>query len=166
MTKILTIILITLISIGYPSFALEIEIRYSYEFMKQLETDLGEREGEILGKSISYDIRKVFADTSIQPNHILVTIEKAKPNKPTLGQLSGKAGLSHGSSYGTGGMAVSAIVVGANGRQYAPIRESWFSDDIYSAKYSGTWSDANRVSRRFAKLLKKSLVNESQNGHY
>lgn len=162
MTRFLAILLFTLSLMRFASFAIEVEVRYSDEFLKQLESDLGIREGEILSKSIVANIHKVFSRTSIQPTRIVVTIEGAKPNKPTMQQLGANAGLSHSGSFGVGGMALSATVVGSNGKHSTQIRKSWYSNDIYSAKYTGTWSDANRASRRFARHLKKLLRKESR----
>lgn len=162
MFRFLAILLIILSSTSFASFAIEVEVRYSDKFLKQLESDLGIREGEILSKSIIANIDKVFSKTSINPLRIVVTIEGAKPNKPTMQQLSGNAGLSHSGSFGVGGMALRATVIGPNGEPSTQIRNSWYSNDIYSAKYTGTWSDANRASRRFARHLKKSLQKETR----
>lgn len=162
MYRFLAILLIILSSTCFASFAIEVEVRYSDKFQKQLESDLGIREGEILSKSIIANIDKVFSKTSINPLRVVVTIEGAKPNKPTMQQLIGNAGLSHSSSFGVGGMALRATVIDPNGEHSTQIRKSWYSNDIYSAKYTGTWSDANRASRRFARHLKKLLQKESR----
>ncbi len=141
--------------------AVEVEVEYSDSFLKHLETELGLREGEFLRKYINADIRKTFSKNAQQVSRVVVTIEGAKPNKPTIEQLSRNAGLSHSGSFGIGGMSLSAIVFGNKGETSGVIRHSWFGDDIYATQHFGTWSDAKRASRKLAKILKKSLLEES-----
>lgn len=162
MLRFLVISLTVLSMLSFSGRALEVvEVNFSDTFSDRLENEFGMREAEILREIIARDIYRVDRKTKIQLSRAVVTIEAAKPNKPTLEQLSGNAGLSYSGSFGIGGMTLNAVFIDSSGRTSRALRESWFGDDIQSAKHLGTWGDARRASRRFAKKLKKAIKEDS-----
>ena len=162
MLRFLVVSLTVLSVLSFSGRALEVvEVNFSETFSDSLENEFGMREAEILREIIARDLYRVDRKTKIPFSRAVVTIEAAKPNKPTLEQLSGNPGLSYSGSFGVGGMTLNAIFTDSNGRTSRAIHESWFGDDIQSATHLGTWGDARRASRRFAKKLKKAIEEDS-----
>lgn len=161
MFRILAISVFVLSLLTNLGEAVEVEVKYSDSFLQHMETELGVREGVFLRKFIIADVRKTLRNSTTEVSRIVVTIQRAKPNKPTLEQLSENAGLSHSGSFGIGGMSLSAVVFSTIGETSRVIKHSWFGDDIYAAKRFGTWSDAKRASRKFSKMLRKALKEDS-----
>lgn len=158
-----TVISLTVLSVlSFSGRALEVvEVNFSDTFSDMLQNEFGMREAEILREIIARDLYRVDRKAKIQLSRAVVTIEAAKPNKPTLEQLSGNAGLSYSGSFGVGGMTLNAVFIDSNGRTSRAIHESWFGDDLHSAKHLGTWGDARRASKRFAKKLKRAITEDS-----
>lgn len=72
----------------------------------------------------------------------------AKPNRPTMKQMSDKPGLSM-QSFGVGGATIEGRAVFPDG-QVVPVSYKWYETDIRQAVPSTTWSDAQRTFDRFA----------------
>lgn len=138
--------------------AAEVNITFSDEFQEALADDYGVREGEYLVKLLKADLEREFgkADPSIAA--VNVTIEKAKPNRPTMKQMGDKIGLSF-ESFSIGGAELTGEVIGANGETLANLNYDWYENDIRWAQHSTTWSDADRTFGRFATKLSKSVNN-------
>lgn len=88
---------------------------------------------------------------------LVVTIEDAKPNRPTFKQLSNEPGLSY-HSFGIGGAEFTGALLDAQGNNLGTMDYKWYESDIRDAAFGGTWSDANVAIRRFAKKAAKDLA--------
>lgn len=123
----------------------------------------GDREIEYLIEEMQEDLTKNFAKQGIvlsdnAPTLLRVTIEMAKPNRPTFRQLSKDASLSY-DSFGIGGAEITAEVIAAGGTELGSASYDYYSsisDHPFGAV--GTWSDANRSFSRFSKKLTKKLA--------
>lgn len=82
---------------------------------------------------------------------LILVIEDARPNRPTLTKMSRSPSLSY-ESFGVGGARISGEYVDAAGAR-TPVRYSWYETDISQASYAETWRDANTAFERFARRL-------------
>lgn len=82
-----------------------------------------------------------------------LVIEDARPNRPTMQQMSRRPGLSY-SSFGVGGARVSGEYRAASGAR-TPVDYSWYETDITWSDTNSTWSDANRAFDQLAARLAK-----------
>ncbi|MAP95388.1 MAG: hypothetical protein CMK07_10595 [Ponticaulis sp.] len=139
--------------------AAEVNVSYSDEFIEALNEDYGTREGEYLTRLLTEDIEREFSDMS-NVGTVNVVIERAKPNRPTMKQMSDTIGLSF-QSFSIGGAALTGEVIGVDGTTLASLDYDWFENDIRFAQSSTTWSDANRSFGRFARKLSKASAQTS-----
>lgn len=137
--------------------ATEVAVTYSDDFAEELADNYGEREGETLTEEIIEDLDRAFAKAGVDPARVDITIIDAKPNRPTLGQLSDRPGLDAIRSISIGGMKLSGTAYNANGDILATQEYGWFENNLQDVIGAGTWSDANRASRRFASKMAKQL---------
>ncbi|WP_425999841.1 hypothetical protein [Caulobacter sp. DWR1-3-2b1] len=84
-----------------------------------------------------------------------LVIEDARPNRPTMREMSAKPGLSY-QSFGVGGARVSGEYRAASGAR-TPVDYSWYETDIRWAEYGSTWSDADKAFDRLAVRLAKDF---------
>lgn len=138
--------------------AANIDVSYSDDFQEKLEDDYGPKEGEKLAEDIRDDIEHAFKKANIDPARVTVVIVDAKPNRPTMQQLSDKPGLDMLRSKSIGGMDLKGIAYDADGNVIAEIEYDWYESDIRNVVAASVWSDANRASRRFAKELTEALT--------
>lgn len=137
--------------------ATEVAVTYSEDFAEDLVDDYGEREGETLTEEIIEDLERAFTKAGISPAKVDITIVDAKPNRPTFEQLTARPGLDAIRSVSLGGMKLNGTVYDEAGNIVASQEYGWFENDIRDVVGSGTWTDANRASRRFATKLAKQL---------
>ncbi|MGB0906579.1 MAG: hypothetical protein ACPGVT_03715 [Maricaulaceae bacterium] len=91
------------------------------------------------------------------PTVLRITLTDAKPNRPTMKQMSKEPGLSY-RSFGNGGAALEAMLVSASGEDLGEFSYSWYETNINDGFVGNTWSDANRSIERFAKHTAKTLA--------
>lgn len=139
-----------------------IEVSYSEEFAETLEEDYGEREGVFLIGKIQDHLDFELDKAGLDPERIEVTINNAKPNRPTFKQLGDQPGLDYMRSISIGGMDLSATIFDAAGNEIAAVQYDWFESDIRQVAPAGTWSDARRASRRFAREVVEALSESGQ----
>jgi hypothetical protein len=139
------------------ALATEIDVGYSTDFQEKLQDDYGAREGTYLADAVREDLMREFKAAGLNVERVSVTIEKAKPNKPTFKQLGDKPGLDYSGSTSIGGMKLSATAFDASGTEMGSMTYDWFETDI---RYAGitTWQDAKRASDRFARKFAKQLA--------
>ena len=138
--------------------ATEVAVTYSEDFAEELAENYGEREGEALTEDIIEDLEQAFDRAGVSPARVDVTIVNAKPNRPTLEQLSDRPGLDMMRSISIGGMQLSGTAYDADGEVIATQDYEWFESNIRHVVGSSTWTDANRASRRFASKFAKQLT--------
>ena len=98
-----------------PASALTVEAKISPEFQTKLEEDYGVREAKILIAVLTSKVEATFASKGVKADRVVVTIEDAKPNRPTLQQVSDTPGLDPMRSISVGGARVTGIAYDASG---------------------------------------------------
>lgn len=148
---------IAAIALAMPAAALTVEAKVSPEFQKKLDDDIGQREARILTESLTRKVNDIFTSRGVRADRVVVTIEDARPNKPTMEQVSNKPGLDAMRSLSTGGAEVSGIAYDASGAEIGRLDYEWYESDLRQSVGSTTWTDArtafDRFSRRFAEKL-------------
>ena len=133
-------------------------IEFSASFSKALDQDYGVREGEILKADLAHSVETALQRAGVPAGVIVeLTISDAKPNRPTLGQMTDQPGLSY-QSFGIGGATVEGRVLSADGRVLAILKDRWYETDIDQAYGRSTWGDANFAFDRFARKLARAVV--------
>ncbi len=140
-----------------PASALTVEAKVSPEFQTKLEEDYGVREAAILTEALTSKVEAAFARQGVKADRVVVTIEDAKPNRPTWEQVADKPGLDPMRSVSIGGARVSGIAYDASGAQIGTLDYDWYETDLSNVIAAATWSDArwtfDRFARRFADKL-------------
>jgi len=148
---------IALSALAPAAGALTVETKISPEFQTKLEKDYGVREAEILSDALVAKVEARFAKTGVTADRVVVTIHDAKPNRPTMQQISEKIGLDPIRSISIGGARVSGVAYDASGRELGSLEYDWYETDINQVIGNATWSDArwsfDRFARRFADKL-------------
>lgn len=134
----------------------EINVSFSDDFAEKLLDDYGLREGEYLVKALKDDVAHTFGDEIDMMGDINITIEDARPNRPTFKQMGDTPGLSF-ESYSVGGAKVSAVVLDAEGAPLTELTYDWYESDIRWAQGRNTWTDAKRAFDRFSRKLEKEV---------
>ena len=121
----------------------------------------GDRDLERLTERLQSKLEKKFTQKGIQvsdaaPTVLRITIEDAKPNRPTFNQLSKEPSLSF-ESFGNGGAELQAELIASGGQSLGTMSYKFYETDIRDAKYGGTWGDAHRAFGRFASKAAKNL---------
>jgi len=114
---------------------------------------------EEMTEELAEDFEKYGITTSdTAPTLFRVTLEMAKPNRPTFSQLSADSSLSF-ESFGIGGAEVTAELISAGGESLGSMEYDYYSSlHDYSFRPIGTWSDADRSISRFSKKATKKLA--------
>lgn len=123
----------------------------------------GDRDLERLTKrlesKLEHKLTKKGIEVSDDASTVLrITIEDAKPNRPTYNQLSVQPGLSF-QSIGNGGAELEAELIAAGGESLGTMSYRYYETDIRDARFGGTWGDAHRAFGRFASKAAKTLSN-------
>lgn len=123
----------------------------------------GDRDLERLTERLESKLEKKLMKKGIEVSEnastvLRITIEDAKPNRPTFNQLSVQPGLSF-QSIGNGGAKLEAELISAGGESLGTMSYKYYETDIRDAKFGGTWGDAHRAFGRFASKAAKTLAN-------
>lgn len=116
--------------------------------------DYGVREVDELAADLQEDVERALAKAgglAPEGGRLELVLVDAKPNRPTMQQMSNKPGLSM-QSFGIGGATIEGRAVFPDGTS-TPISYKWYESDIRQAIPSTTWSDAQRTFDRFALRL-------------
>jgi hypothetical protein len=140
-----------------PAMALTVEAKVSTDFQKKLEDDIGVRETPVLTEILTSKIEKAFAAKGVKADRVVVTIEDAKPNRPTWEQVSNKPGLDPMRSISIGGARVTGIAYDASGKEIGTIDYNWYETDLNNVIAATTWSDARTSFDRFANRFAAKL---------
>lgn len=145
------------ILLAAPAAALTVEAKVSPEFQKKLDDDIGARETRVLTEALTNKVSNIFNSRGINAARVVVTIEDAKPNRPTFEQVSSKPGLDAMRSISLGGARVTGVAYDAAGKEIGTLDYDWYESDLSNTVGSTTWTDArtafDRFSRRFADKL-------------
>jgi len=122
----------------------------------------GDKEIVFLLNDLTEELERDFAKRDIvisdtAPTILKVTIERVKPNRPTINQLSQDSTLSF-NSFGIGGAEVTAEISSANGESLGRAEFDYFSSFL-DGPITGrsSWFDTSRAFSRFSKRLSKKL---------
>ncbi len=145
------------ILLAAPAAALTVEAKVSPEFQKKLDDDIGARETRVLTEALTNKVSNILNSRGINAARVVVTIEDAKPNRPTFEQVSSKPGLDAMRSISLGGARVTGVAYDAAGKEIGTLDYDWYESDLSNTVGSTTWTDArtafDRFSRRFADKL-------------
>jgi len=122
----------------------------------------GDKDLERLTQRLESKLERRLAKKGIEvsdaaPTVLRVTIEDAKPNRPTFRQLSVETGLSF-QSFAIGGAELQAELIAAGGTSLGTMSYEWYEHDIRDAQFGGTWSDAHRAFGWFARKAANTLA--------
>lgn len=140
-----------------PASALTVDAKVSPEFQKKLDDDIGAREAATLTEAVTRKVTDVFTARGIQADRVVVTIEDARPNRPTFQQASDKPGLDVMRSISIGGAKVSGVAFDASGRELGRLDYNWYENDLSNVIGSATWTDARTTFARFANRFADKL---------
>jgi hypothetical protein len=135
-------------------------VAVSTELQAEIDNTLGAREADYLKTDVLNRLGRElqaqgFTLSESAPLQIAVTIEAAKPNRPTFEQLRATPGLDFARSFSVGGASLTAKI-SRQGQADETVRYRWFDSDIEFARYRSTWSDAQRAIRRFSSDVAKA----------
>jgi hypothetical protein len=140
-----------------PAAAVTVETKIAPEFQEKLEDDYGVREAGILSEALVKKIETQLASKGAKVDRVVVTIHDAKPNRPTMEQVSEKMGLDPIRSISVGGAKVSGVAYDASGKEVGSVAYDWYETDIRQVLGSSTWHDARWAFDRFARKLAKQV---------
>ncbi|OYX49826.1 MAG: hypothetical protein B7Y90_06085 [Alphaproteobacteria bacterium 32-64-14] len=141
-----------------PALALTVETKMSTAFQEKLDDDIGVREARVLSDALTRKITNVFAEKGVQAEKIVVTIEDARPNRPTMEQVSQKPGLDSMHSISLGGAKLSGIAYDAAGNEIGRFDYRWYETDLHNVVAATTWSDARSTFDKFARRFADKLT--------
>jgi len=144
-------------TLALPASALTVETKFSAEFQKKLDKDYGTREAKILTDILAKKVEAAFTKQGVKADRVVVTIEDAKPNRPTMQQVMDKPGLDAIRSISLGGAELTGIAYDASGAEIGRLNYDWYENDLSNAVGSGTWSDARWTFDRFANRFADKL---------
>jgi hypothetical protein len=147
---------LSLAAIGSAS-ALTVETKVSAEFQKKIDKDYGAREADILGAALAKRVETTFAREGVKADHVVVTIEDARPNRPTMQQISNKPGLDPIYSISTGGARLTGVAYDASGKEIGAYQYDWYETDLTNVVGAATWTDARTTFDRFARRFADKL---------
>ena len=145
------------ITAALPASALTVETKFSAEFQKKLEKDYGTREAKILTDALVSKVERAFAKQGVTADRVVVTIEDARPNRPTMQQVMDKPGLDAIRSISLGGAELTGIAYDASGKELGQLKYDWYETDLANTVGAGTWTDARWTFDRFANRLADKL---------
>jgi hypothetical protein len=145
------------ILLAAPALAVTVETKMSPEFQEKLEDDIGVREAKVLSDVLTRKITSIFADRGVTADKVVVTIEDARPNKPTMEQVSNKPGLDPINSVSIGGAKLSGIAYDAAGAEIGRFDYRWYETDISNVIAVSTWTDARSTFDKFARRFADKL---------
>jgi hypothetical protein len=133
------------------------------EFEAVIVEDYGRREAGYLQRRVDRAVEHALVRAGATPAQgaalrIETTIVSARPNKPTLQQLSDLPGLDYMRSIGTGGAELTAVLRGADGATVGEVRHRYYSYDLRYVYANTTWHDAERAISGFARKLAREYA--------
>jgi len=143
-------------------------IAVSEELAEEFTEDFGERERQHLQELVYDALADALTAQGAQivdagaPLILEATIVSADPNKPTMKQLSDTPGLDYFYSVSIGGAEINGVLRRANGEVVSETHYRRYSTDLREAYLAaGTWSDARRAARGFARRVADDYIARS-----
>lgn len=129
----------------------EIHILFSDELNEKIAEEYGERERERLVEDLTDDLTREFGGMLDQVGDVNVTIEDARPNRPTFAQMTRRSLAFE--SISIGGAHLVGQVFSENGDLLASSDYDYYTRSIEDARGATTWTDTRRAFDRFARRL-------------
>lgn len=146
------------LALAAPAFAVTVEARTSPAFQEKLKDDLGVREEKFLTEKLVKKITTVFNQRGVKADRVVVTIEDAKPNRPTWEQVGDTPGLDPMRSVSIGGARVTGIAYDASGKEIGTFEYKWYESNIANVIPGAIWNDAQKTFDRFATRFADKLA--------
>lgn len=124
---------------------------YGMKDLDMLRSDMRDEMGADLSKA-GYSVTENGAYT------LRVTIDDARPNRPTFKQMSVQPNLSF-NSVGRGGARMTAQLLDASGNVVGTSQYGWYEPSLDEFSGISTWGDAKRSFSRFARKTAKTIGN-------
>lgn len=138
-------------------------VTLSEDFQTTLQEDYGEREGIYLQKEVTESVSRALtrAGAQLAPGGDLVldvAIIDAKPNHPTLQQLSDTPSLDMMRSISIGGAELRGVLRRSSGEVLAEIDHEYNSPTLDYVHSAGQWHDAYRAINGFAREVAEAYA--------
>ena len=137
-------------------------IAISSELQTKFDKEYGVREAAALKQELQRTVDRSLK--KMGPSKVAfvdLTIEDAKPNKPTFQQLSKNTSLSYSSSYSTGGAKVSAKLFDSTGALISTVSHEYYSRGLNEVLSEYGWADADRAFNGAARKIQKEAERAS-----
>lgn len=119
----------------------QVSVGFGSELQSKAQ-DYGDSALSELREDLQHSVGRAISRSGRAPVRADLVIEDAKPNRPTMAQLSRTPGLSI-RSIAIGGARVSGTVTTRDGAT-VPVRFQWYETDLSNEHAANTWSDAER----------------------
>ncbi|MEZ5939506.1 MAG: hypothetical protein R3C52_15005 [Hyphomonadaceae bacterium] len=146
-----------LLTLSSPAWAVTVETGVSSDFQKKLEDDYGVRETKYLTEALTSKVTEELAKKGVDPARVVLTIEDARPNRPTFTQVSDTPGLDPMRSLSIGGAKVIGVAYDEHGAKIGELTYDWYETDIRNVVGVSTWHDARWAFDRFARKFAKEV---------
>lgn len=131
-------------------------IAFSTELQAKLDKDYGTREARTLRQELQRSVESSLKKAGkSKVAYVDLTIEDAKPNKPTFKQLAKNTSLSYSSSYSTGGAKVNAKLFDETGALIGTVSHEYYSQNLQDIMSEYGWADADRAFDGAARKIQK-----------
>jgi hypothetical protein len=137
-----------------------VRVTIGSELAKKTEI-LDARETDYLTRELKQSVEKALDRAgALRPDGgpLDLVIEDARPNRPTLREMTAKPGLSY-SSFGVGGARIGGDYQAPSGAR-TPVHYGWYESDITWSDTKSTWSDAGRAFDKLADRLVKDQFDD------
>jgi len=122
----------------------------------KLDKDYGEREARVLKEDLQRTVdRSLKRLGKSRVAFVDLTIEDAKPNKPTFRQLAKNSSLSYAGSYSLGGAKVQARLYDSSGALLGAVSHEYYSRSLLDITSEYGWADADRAFDGVARKIQK-----------
>lgn len=137
-------------------------IEISTALQTKLDKDYGAREARILKEDLQRTVdRSLKKSGKSKVAFVDLTIEDAKPNKPTFQQLARNTSLSYSGSFGIGGAKVNAKLYDAAGVLIGTVTHEYYSRSLDDITSEYGWADADRAFNGAARKIQKEAERAS-----
>jgi hypothetical protein len=137
-------------------------IEISTDLQTKIDKDYGAREANTLKQELQRSVdRSLKKMGKSKVAFVDLTIEDAKPNKPTFQQLSKNTSLSYSSSYSTGGAKVNAKLFDESGALIGTVSHEYYSRGLNEVWSEFGWADADRAFDGAARKIQKEAERAS-----
>jgi hypothetical protein len=122
----------------------------------KLEKDYGVREAAVLMADLQNAVeRSLKRAGASKVAFVDLTLEDAKPNKPTFRQLTRSTSLSYSASIAIGGAKVDAKLFDSSGALIGTVSHEYYSGSLEDVTSQYSWADADRAFSGVARKIRK-----------